>query len=272
MISKIHVLCIAEMAIPLKAVFNNLSDHIPNGMTISGITDVEWSDGTVTKGVKHPGCVYYFETGEHKILVDTGVGDFDLIRKLRIERGDRFYLVDKPEWDLVHQLAELGIRPDDIDIVILTHLHWDHVGSNELFKQARFYVQKDDIPYALAAPTYAPHFFEPVSRYIKNISNRICLLDGDAKIVDGVEVWHVGGHTPGSQVVALKTEGGLVVLTADVIPKYDNWDYDWPGPAGNIWNLSEVVSAHALVRRRADIIVPGHDWKVWDIYPGGVIG
>ncbi len=269
---RVRSLVSAEFAVPVKAVLNNLGEHVPEDIEVWGITDVEWSDGTITKGVKHPGFVFYLEGAEKKILVDTGVGDFDLIRRIRNRRGDRYYLKDKPEWDITHQLGKIGVHPDDIEIVITTHLHWDHLGGNLLFKNARFYVQEDDVSLALSAPCYAPHFFDGMRHCLTGVADRLVVLDGNARIARGVEVWKVGGHTPGSQVVAVETEQGVVALVGDVIPKYDNWDYDWPGPAGNIWNISDVVKAHALVRRKADIMVPGHDWRVMSRYPDGVIG
>ena len=53
---------------------------------------------------------------------------------------------------------------------------------------------------------------------------------------------------------------------------YENWNYDWPGPAGNVWDLGELARAHATLRRKADIIVPGHDWRFWEVHPGGIVG
>ena len=267
----VRALCIAEMAVPVTAVLNNIGATIPLDVSIEGITKVEWSDGTVTNGVKHPGCVYLISGGAKRILVDTGVGDFDRIRTLRTQRGDRFYLKAKPEWDLVTQLKGLGVEPDDIEIVISTHLHWDHVGGNALFRHARFFAQQEDVPLALTAPRYAPHFFPEMVGCITGVADRLVLLDGDAQIIPGVQVWKVGGHSPGSQVVAVRTEKGTIALASDVINKYENLDYDWPGPTGNMWNIDEVLRAHARLKREADLIIPGHDWKVWDRYPEGII-
>ncbi|WP_373893745.1 N-acyl homoserine lactonase family protein [Virgibacillus sp. CBA3643] len=268
----IKALYVSEQAVPVKAVLNNIGSNHPDGITINNISPVEWSDGTVSDGVKHPSSVYYIDNGTKKIIVDTGVGDVLRIKETREKRGDVFYIHSKPEWDLETQLNELGVTPDDIDIVINTHLHWDHIGENSLFKKAKFYVQKDEIPYALKAPGYAPHYFDSMRSCVTDIADQLVLLDGDAGITDGVDVWKVGGHSPGSQVVAVKTDKGVVALTADVIPKYDNWNHDWPGPAGNIWNLTELVQAHQTLKQKADIVIPGHDWRVWEVYEDGIIG
>ena len=272
MSAKIRVFSIAEMAIPVKAALNNAGENIAEEIDIYGITNVEWSDGTTSEGIKHPGCAYYIESDNKKILVDTGVGDFSRIKNLRDKRGDRYYLKEKPEWDIVWQLEQLGVLPEDIDIVINTHLHWDHIGGNKLFKNAKFYVQQADIPYALTAPVYTPHFFKEMRDCVTDISDQIIMLDGDAKITSDIEVCKVGGHTPGSQVVFVETSIGKVVIPGDVFPKYENIDLDWPGPAGNIWNLSELYDAYIKIKNNADVIIPSHDWKVWDKYPNGIIG
>jgi len=269
---KIHVFCIGEMAIPTKAIFNNLGQCIPRNVKINNITRVEWADGTFSEGIKHPGCIYYIEGAEKKILIDTGIENFELIRNIRKKRGDRFYLKEKPEWRVKEQLYKIGVSLNDIDIVINTHLHWDHVGGNPLFKNAIYYIQKDEIPLALIAPNYAPHYFKENNQCIVDIADRIVLLEGDKEIVKGLRVRKTGGHTPGSQVIFVDTSIGRVAITGDVIPKYENWHYHWPGPAGNIWNLDELVKAYSIIEHNAEIIVPGHDWKLWDIYPEGIIG
>ena len=62
----IRALCIAEFAIPVKAVLNNLGENPPKDISIWGVTKVQWSDGTVTDGVKHCGCAYYIEGAEKR--------------------------------------------------------------------------------------------------------------------------------------------------------------------------------------------------------------
>ena len=267
----VRALSVMEQAVPVKAVLNNQPNRLPEGVFISGISDVEWSDGSVSQGVKHPGCVYYIDTGDYKIVVDTGAGDIELLSAFRRKRGDVFYLRDEPHWRLEAQLGRLGVSPDEIDIVINTHLHWDHIGGYTLFKHAKFYIQKDEIPYGLGTPAYAPHYYSSMRSCVTDIADRIVVVDGHSHIADGVELWKLGGHTPGSQAVAVRTDKGTVALAADVIPKYENWNYSWPGPAGNFWSLAELVQAQEWLMRNADIVIPGHDWKVWDLYPDGII-
>ena len=268
----VTALCLMELAVPTKAIFNNLGNHLPAGIEIHGRTQVDWSDGSTSEGVKHPGCAYLIRTDDRRILVDTGIGHLkQQLVAFRKARGDIFYLRQEPEWALDVQLQRFGLTPDDIDTVIMTHLHYDHLGGMPLFNNARFYVQKDELPFAFMTPRYAPFYFECMRESLIAVSDRLIVVEGDQQVVPGIELWKLGGHSPGSQAVALRTGHGTVVLAADVIPKYENWDHDWPGAAGNIWNMDEQLRAHERLRKEADLLVPGHDWRVWEFHQDGVI-
>jgi len=269
---KIHALCVGQGAIPANIILYGLGNIVPPNIKIHGSKKIRWSDDSISEGIIDPVNIFYIEGAEKKILVDTGIEDFDLVRRVFIERGDKSHWIEKPEWRVEAQLNKLGLSPDDIDIVISTHLHFDHVGGNHLFKKAKFYIQKNDILLALTAPDYAPNFFKEYSCYTRDILDRIIVLDGSEEIVKGVRVARVGGHTPGSQVVFVDTNIGTVTLAGDVIAKYENWDYNWPGTTGNIWNLDELVKALSFIRLNSGIVIPGHDWRLWDIYPEGIIG
>jgi len=268
--AKIHILAVAEQAIPVKAIYNNVGDYGEVLKDVENTCEVEWSDGTVSTGIKHCCCVYYIEDENKKILVDTGVGDFERIRKIRDERGDRYYL--KELESLEEKLAALNVTPGDIDIVINTHLHWDHIGGNTIFPNAKFIMPAADIPLALTAPKWAPHFFPGMRDCITKVADRTIAVDGDKKISNCVSVKWLGGHTPGSQAVLVKTKIGTVALAGDVVCKYENWNNNWIGPGGNIWNLGQLVKAYETLRMCSDVVVPGHDWRVFKVFPNGIIG
>lgn len=266
----IRILAVGEQAIPLAATYNNIGTYAKELEAIGGKTSVEWSDGTTGAGVKHCCCVYLFESAGRRYLVDTGVGDFEKVRGIRVARGDKFYLRELEP--LEKQLAGLGLRPDDIDVVVNTHLHWDHVGGNRLFPRARFFMPADDIPYALEAPAWAPHFFPGMRDCVVDVADRLTAVRGEVMLDDNVRIVQLGGHTPGSMVPLVKTGVGVVALTGDIICKYENWENNWIGPAGNIWNLGELMKAFDTLRLRADVVIPGHDWRVFDRHPGGIVG
>jgi len=100
-----------------------------------------------------------------------------------------------------------------------------------------------------------------VTNCLTKISDRITWPDGDAKIIPGIEVYQLGGHTPGTQIVSVETERGTVVLANDVVTRYENIENNWLEPAGNMWNLTDLYRAYAFVRMQADVVIPGHDYK-----------
>lgn len=266
----ITALANSEMAIPVKAVFHNMSEFDPIRKKIGMITDIEWSDGTVSEGIKHCGCAYLIQEGEKKILVDTGIGDLNHITKVRLKRGDKFYLSEVAS--ITDKLAEMDISPEDIDIVINTHLHWDHCGGNKYFPNAQFYIPEADVALALASPYWAPHFFSDMKTCVTDISNRSVYVNGNIKVTEHIRIIHLGGHSPGSQGVLIDTEDlGTVALPGDVVCKYENLENDWIGPAGNIWNITEAIDAVRLLRECSDEIIPSHDWRIFDKYKDGII-
>ncbi|HDM26820.1 MAG TPA: N-acyl homoserine lactonase family protein [Candidatus Bathyarchaeota archaeon] len=145
-------------------------------------------------------------TEEEKILVDTGLSSLP-------ERHRRFHKISQsPEQSLEAQLKMHGVKPDEIDIVINTHLHFDHCGNNALFKNAKFYVQAREIRYAYASDrfmqnAYIREFFD------KELDYR--LLKGKYKITDGVLILPTPGHSPGHQSVVVSVENTKYVYCGD---------------------------------------------------------
>ena len=134
-----------------------------------------------------------------RILVDTGIGPLP-------ERHARFHKVIRgPGEGIEAQLKALGLEPSDIDIVVNTHLHFDHCGNNVLFKNAKFYVQADEIRYAYApdrfmANAYIRSFFDVGVDYV--------LVRGRYKLTDHVVLIPTPGHTPGHQSVLVRLPDG----------------------------------------------------------------
>jgi len=100
------------------------------------------------------------------------------------------------------------LKPEDIEIVIVTHLHYDHIALAGLYKNARFIVQKKELEYALN-----PH---PVDAFFYDRSTfegiHMELVEGEKEIIPGVTVFHTPGHTPGGQSVEIETDTGKVVI------------------------------------------------------------
>lgn len=232
--------------------------------------DIEWHGGRHAPGVRQPVPIWYIEGASSRILVDTSFDTPESVKSILSRYGIHAYCQRRPDWEVPRALARLGLEPDDIDVVILTHLHFDHIGNNELFRKARFVVQRDELAWALSPPPYGVFYYPEFAHHIAGVRGQIDAIEGDARIAPGVEVWKVGGHSPGLQAVSVETDLGRVVLAGDNVYDYVNLDNRWP--IGVYWRLDQLLAAYERYNRDGDIVLPNHDWKVLEKFPSGVIG
>ena len=210
--------------------------------------------------VSIPIIIWYIGGGPEKVLVDTSFEE-----KEYPEGGPLI----RPEWRIEKSLSRMGVKPEDIDLVINTHLHNDHFGNNEMFTNARFIIQKDEIPLAIAPPKWAPYYFKGESHHILNVVDRIEAVDGEREIAKGITVVRLGGHTPGSQAVIVEFEGKRAAIAGDVVPTFFNMETFWPN--GNYWDLEELVHGMQYLKANSDAVLPSHDWRLFTIYQNGVV-
>src|SRR5262245_36963720 len=128
----------------------------------------------------------------------------------------------------VEALALLDVDPGTVEDVILTHLHYDHVGNFDRFPVARFHLQERELAYAtgryMRYPRLAHSFeVEDVCGIVRlNYARRVLFYDGDAELAPGITVHAAGGHSAGLQFVRVKTITGFFVLASDVSHFYEN--------------------------------------------------
>jgi len=167
----------------------------------------------------------------------------------------------------VNALKAVGISPDDVKIVILTHLHWDHAGCFHLFDNATFLVQKRELEYAIAPfPCHHALYHENSlgKPMFVDYLKRIEMIDGDGQVEDGVEVIFLPGHTPGFQGVSVRTEEGRYVIAGDAVGMFESWETIPHVPTGLFTSLEECYKSMKKIERIADFVLPGHDMKVFD--------
>jgi len=165
------------------------------------------------------------------IICETGIGS-----KLSEKRALQVALRE-PE-GMLHALRRLGIRPEEVDAVVTTHLHWDHAGGltrrdeyGELeltFKNARHFIQRSEWDFALrpdvrSKPSYITDDFTPLA----DGNDLVEFLDGDAEVLPGVQIRHVGGHTPGSQVLILRSGELACAVTGDLVCQTPHLRVPW---------------------------------------------
>ncbi|MFC1524529.1 N-acyl homoserine lactonase family protein [Thermodesulfobacteriota bacterium] len=184
------------------------------------------------------------------ILVDTGLDDFIVPPEFVEETGmEAHYLEDA--------LQKEGLTPDDIDTVVITHLHDDHCGNNLLFTKAVFYIQKKELDFC-QDPHPLDYRYEP--DFIDNLNVEI--IDGDFELAPGFDLILTPGHTPGSQTVKIMTSKGPYI-----IPGFCSNKENFPvhGPAvcpGVHCDAYQAYDTAQLVKNMEGTILPLHELGV----------
>jgi glyoxylase-like metal-dependent hydrolase (beta-lactamase superfamily II) len=166
-------------------------------------------------------------------------------------------------------IAALGLQPQDITDIVITHMHWDHAGSLDLFPKATVWMQRDEFAYYTDdawQPGGAHGGIEPddvLAAVRANTEGRLRLLGKDQEVLPGLDAHQGGCHTHASQFVSVKTEAGTVVLASDNIYLYENLEKQTPvAGADRVCNLDAQQRILALASDPR-LIVPGHDPAVF---------
>jgi glyoxylase-like metal-dependent hydrolase (beta-lactamase superfamily II) len=218
------------------------------------------------------GYFFLLRDGHHNVLVDTGMGLPPGRAGAKQQVFGHFAV--EPGEDTTSLLAKEGLRPDDIDALVLTHLHTDHCWNTALFRNANIHLSKTgwDAVESPRHPALIPDAIYPraVYRHLKEeASNRVVLMEREHAVLPGISTFWVGGHSACSQVVIVETAEGKVILTGDIVFFYANLEENIP-VASNV-NLAECYEGMDRIRSLPGLVVPSHDPEILERYPGGVI-
>jgi glyoxylase-like metal-dependent hydrolase (beta-lactamase superfamily II) len=176
-------------------------------------------------------------------------------------------------------LKAIGVEPGTVKDVILSHMHYDHAGNHDLFPQARYHLQDEEMRYCTGRCMCHGHLRHPfeladVTAMVGRVfAGRACFHEGTAEIAPGLSLHLVGGHSRGLQCVRVRTGRGWVVLASDASHYYENVEQDRPFAVAE--NVTSMLEAFATMRRLAESpahIVPGHDPQVLQRYPAAKPG
>ena len=220
--------------------------------------------------IRSPILMWAIEGVNERIIVDTGPGNPQ--RALEYHRE-----IDQSERQRPDKAMEyLGWDPEDVDLVILTHLHWDHCGNNHIFKRAEFVLQEEEMRYAICPLPIQGVPYESFSigtspLWLDTMSQFVT-IGGDKELVPGITLLHLPGHTPGFQGVLVETQKGPYLIAGDCVPLYENWD-----GIGSVNHIphgvhTDLFAYYRSFDRMDEIgapILPGHDMRVLEkpIYP-----
>jgi glyoxylase-like metal-dependent hydrolase (beta-lactamase superfamily II) len=269
---KVHLLPLGDEAGPAPA------SYALFGVDLSRDVDKRpfgWAEdldfnGTRMAGLRSPLTMWLIEGAGRTIVVDTGWTPGSRTETRAALDAHEIWTDHRPEWTIDAQLARFGLRPEDVDVVVNTCCHFDHIGNNTRFPNATFYVQRSEFFLAVHPPAWAPYYYPAFADNLLDVRDRLELIAGDIRLAPGVTLHHLGGHSPGTQVVLVETDAGRVCLPGDLVPFYKNLELNWP--SGIFFNVDDVMRAYAWMRMNADIILPHHDWRFFEFYPDGSVG
>ncbi len=171
-------------------------------------------------------------------------------------------------------LKTIGIDPDAIKDVIITHMHYDHCGNYDLFPNAKYHLQDIEMAYCTGRcmcheALKVPFEVEDVVAMVRKVfAGRVCFHDGTAEIAPGITVHHVGGHSKGLQVVRVWTRRGWLVVASDASHFYANMEQGRAFPI--LHSLADTLEGYnklwELASDRSNVI-PGHDPIILERYP-----
>ena len=197
---------------------------------LSGFEILPKSVSTRNRGeafiLSSPVCVYVLDTDRGPVLFDTGINTDNLRDPVRAHehytsRGWLTPPIVLPEHELLPQLEAIGLRPRDIQDVVLSHTHCDHVGNLKHFQHARVWIQKLEYDYA-----FSDHGNYAVFRAdydFPGIDWRI--MDGDWDLMPGIRCLLTRGHMPGHQSMIVELpKCGTKILVADAVDLAENFD------------------------------------------------
>ena len=208
--------------------------------------------------------VWLVRGGGHNIVVDTGFYRPQFFKSWKVKDFVR------PD----EAVARLGVKPEEVTDVILTHAHWDHADGTDLFPKAQVWIQKDEYTY------YTGEAWQPggkhggidpedVDVFLKtNLAGRMHLVNGDAEVLPGINVYIGGKHTWQSQYVGVSTRSGTVVLASDNMYLYQNLDKHVA--IAQTFDRESNLRAQDRMKTLAakpELIVPGHDPAVLTRFP-----
>jgi N-acyl homoserine lactone hydrolase len=170
---------------------------------------------------------------------------------------------DDPADAVTNRLAEIGLAPGDIDILVCTHFDWDHAGDHDLFPDAELVVQRSHYDFAREHPRFLMFdtpWQSPALRYR--------FVEGDTTLLPGIELIEAGGHVPGLQAVLVRLPlSGPVLLATDAIAGVAQLepetavgppDMDPEGKRESVEKLRAIAE-----REGVQLIVFGHDGGQW---------
>ncbi len=197
-------------------------------------------------------------TAEGDILFDTGLHPVHVARPdATFGRQPTMRVAMDDDDAVVARLAGIGVRPEDVTVVVNSHLHFDHAGNNGAFPRATFVAQREHLAFAKGKPDFPAVYWDiPELSYLP--------VDGRMRVAKGVEIIPTPGHAPGHQSLVVDlAETGRVVLCGDAALTRENLERgEIPAMDPNAAKTS-LALIRSLVNDDLDRCFVSHDAVAW---------
>ena len=208
-----------------------------------------------------PVAAFLIQTDDGKnVLVDTGLSpDHIEDPECRIPRPD-VVVTMTPEDDIRHQLGLIGVKPEDIDIVVMTHFDFDHAGGNRFFPDAAFVVQREQYEYAKATPERC----FALDWDLQELDYR--LIEGDQELLPGIELVTTPGHAPGHQSLIVRglPNTGTVILSSDAAHTHLEFEEERADPNNDAETILASIRKLKRIRDAENAtLLLNHDADHW---------
>jgi len=232
---------------------------------VTSRTNYRWSSYGDPDGPQAMDYFFYVLRSEGRtIVVDCG---FDPVAGER--RGRR--CLTQP----VQALRTLGIEPAEVETMLISHLHYDHIGNLGAFERATFLVPQRELTFWTSDVARYDQFWHHVeAAEIGQVADlhaagRVETYGGETEVAPGLTAIEVGGHSPGQQILLVDTADGRLLLTSDAVHLYE--ELEEARPFGVLADLEEMYLGFETIKRlgatQGTTVVPGHDPEVTRRFP-----